>query len=490
MCNCQNNNYNYNNGCANANCSCPPNYCVNPATIPCQGTICEDAIQTPCVFSTAYLSCTKLPANTDLQTILSTMDAKICQCGSCSGATYNPLYLFYVDSNNSNNGDGSVANPFKTIDLAYNAVLGSGTTSSPQHANAGIYVMAGSYSTAANIYIPTTYWTFYNGANVTFTGSGYFIDSSSVSDGAAGFIVTGYLNFQTSTGGFLRNNGGYSSASYNKSMYIEAYQIYGNTNNNSTPLINHTVNSSGSGYARPSTHIKLSGNNSVISSSQNDCVYYSGSSFSIDLNGGYIYYGVDLIAGKYNGNTSGHVFNHNVTETVNPGSSFVIIRNGFYASAYNNDVIVVSGKLNTFIIENVHSISFGSTITQPLCFLNIAIPNSNVITTDSLHFGQPIPYDFVLKNVYLNQNCFSNNTVIRYTGSSNVFNYLNMQNCVLYSGCSIQNSSFAIGYSDQSGTVGSYNIINGLPTIYNLPTSSVGLVSGSLWRNGNVVEIV
>jgi len=155
-CNCSNNPC----SCANANCACPPDYSIDPATISCPGgSVCEDTILTSCVFTTQYLTCSQVAAGSSLDTTLAAMDAKICQCGSCSGQTaqQSPNLLnmsnFYVDSLNTVPGNGSVVNPFWTLELAYAKVIGTGTVNSPQFPNVTIHVLSGvGYSTAQNIY--------------------------------------------------------------------------------------------------------------------------------------------------------------------------------------------------------------------------------------------------------------------------------------------------------------------------------------------------
>ena len=470
--------------CPNVNCGCPPDYSFNPATLTCQGTTCESTLPTSCIFSSAYLSCVKLETNTDLQTILNAMDAKICQCGSCSGNTFQPLPLFYVDSNNTISGDGSVGNPFKTIELAYTAVIGSGTINSPENANATVYVMGGEYTTTQNIYIPTTNWTFFNGVNITFTGSGtYFIDSAAANDGAADFKVFGWINFQTTTGGFLRNSGSYVNLSQNKGIYVEAFKIVGSTTTGSQPLINHVMSYGGTGFARLFTTIKMQGMGAVIASAQQHCISYNGGSCYIDLGQGSMFYGVDLINGTVTGNSSGNLVRYNCTDTVHPQFSRFILKNGYVSSVDNTDMIYVAGKFAFIEFENLYGINLGLSYTQPDTFLNIATTNANAQTS----LGE---FDFLLKDIYLTPSCFSTGTVIVYTAGGNAFEYLNMQNCKLYHGCTIQFANITLGAVSMGGAVSGYNIINGRTNIYNLPTSSAGLSSGDLWSNSNIITII
>jgi len=469
--------------CPNVNCGCPPNYAFDPATNTCQGTTCEATLPTACIFSTTYLDCVKLAVNTDLQTVLSAMDAKICECGSCSGGTQ-PLPLFYVDSNNTETGDGSVGNPYKTIDLVCTAVVGTGTTASPEFTNATVYVMGGTYSTAQNIYIPSTNWTFFNGANVTFTGQGtYFIDNAAIADGAADFKVSGWINFKTSTGGFLRNSAGYTSNSINKAITIEAFKIIGNTTGTAQPLIKQATSNTGTGTGRNSTIIKMQGPASVIASASQHCIGYTGSTFILNLDGGSIYYGVDLI-GSIPGSSSGNILNYNCNDTLNPGAAYVVIQNGLVGASYATDMFYVAGKYNTLRLDNLETVNVSNS-NQPITFLNIATTNANLASG-------AIIYEFLLKDVYIIPSCFNSvgGVVIVYTAGGNSFNYLEMQNCVLYTGATIQFATIILGGSVNSGLVAGYNVINGRTNIYNLPTSAAGLATGTLWKNGAVINIV
>jgi len=239
-CNCNNNPC----SCANANCACPPDYVVNPATLTCEGTTCEDTIGTNCIFLSSALTCAQVPASTDLMTTLIAMDAKICQCGSCSGTTTQPTTNYYVDSSVAVTGTGSIISPFKTLEEAYDKMVGSGTAFAPENTNITIFVFAGTgYSTTRNICINTATWYFFKGASVNFTGVGtYFIDSSSLAD-LTSMNIQGYLSFSTSTGGFLRNEGSYTNgrSGGGKDIRIECENISANTNGTGTPLIYHNL---------------------------------------------------------------------------------------------------------------------------------------------------------------------------------------------------------------------------------------------------------
>lgn len=110
----------------------------------------------------------------------------------------------YVNAANPNNGDGSVLNPFQTIDLLWtyidtNSLYGLGYT---------ITVSGGAYSTSNNLSNGNT-WEFKTGATITYTGTNYlfYVDATNVKT-FYNVIIRGYLNFVSSTGGFVKGYGG------------------------------------------------------------------------------------------------------------------------------------------------------------------------------------------------------------------------------------------------------------------------------------------
>ena len=477
-CNCNSNPC----SCANANCACPPDYSFNPATLICQGTTCEDTLPTACIFTSSYLNCVKTNAGTSLDVVLQAMDAKICACGSCSGTTFPTLAVYYVDSNNPALGDGSVINPFQTIDLAYAKVIGTGTVNSPNHPGVTIQVAAGTYTTGQNIYIPTVTINFSPNAVVTYTGAGtYFIDSSVGTSTSPLFKITGYLDFNTSTGGFVRNVGPYHAGYPNRQIYIEANSILGTSGTGfSAPLIYHNQTYSPSSYSTISTTIILKGPASFIASAAQSTVVSTGGYFYLDLGGGQIGYGVNLNTGVATGLTGNNMINYNSTDVGgHAAQTTFILKNGTMYSINATDAIFMGGAFNTFIIDNVSSVNFGLSYTKSNTFLNIAAINN----------PGPTEFTFLLKDVYLHPSDFATATVILNSSGQQV-PYLNMQNCVLYNNCTIS-STIALGLqADNGNTVSTHNVINGKLRITQLPTSSSGLVSGELWNSGGVIHII
>jgi len=466
--------------CPNTNCGCPPNYSFNPALNTCQGTPCQDTLPTACIFSSAYLSCTNLPTNTDLQTILTAMDAKICQCGSCSGTTSGTtdLPLFYVDSHNTVNGDGSIINPFKTIDLAYNKIIGSGSTSSPAYPNAIAVVFGGNYTTSQNIYVPTTYWHFLPGSKVNYTGTTYFIDSSVVSDGAANFVVTGYLEFQSTTGGLLQNFGSYTNTSTNKYISIEVQSAVSSSATKN--CIAQVFSGKNQGTQPITTYIKLQNEASIIESAIIDTIYNTGGIFHLNLNGGQLGYGIDLINGGYTGTSTSNIFSYyNMDNTAHNYSVITTIKNGYVWSVNCGAMIYIEGIVNYLVLENLTSISKApSQATSPTYFLEMG-----VISISGAPFGSST-WTFLLKDITLDPNSFNQTTtnvkIIYYPAVT--FDYLEMQKCMLYEPLKID-SNLNLSFSVTGAYHGSaYNIINGQINFRgNLPsyaTNALALAGG------------
>ena len=472
MCNCSSNPC----SCANANCSCPPDYSIAPAKLNCQGTPCDDTLPTSCIFTSSYLSCTNQQIGTDLQTVLNAMDTKICQCVSCSGNTDIPLY--YVDSNNPNNGDGSVVNPFKSLDLAKAAIIAVSAT------NITVQVASGTYTTSQNIYIPSITWSFAKGANVTFTGAGtYFIDSTSFSIGSSPFYIIGDIVFNTSTGGFVKSSGVADSSNPNKNIFIECFSASSTTpfSAGSVPMISCDASTPSMRTVPPSLSIRLRGQQSSLSSVYQNTVYFAGAYLFIDLQGGTI---------SYNGGGTSFVVFYNVNDT-NPQVGFRL-ENGFiysYVSAQTPAMIYFVGNYNYIFIDNIKTINPGISLTKPDHVITIAsgFTMQSLLSTNI--------FTFLLRNLYINRDCVNTTTSILYSasGGSDIFYSLEMQNCVLAEYCNISPAPNILPYLGKitSGSVAKVciNVINGLAHMTNLPASNPGSGSGYIWNNSGVVSI-
>lgn len=104
--------------------------------------------------------------------------------------------LLYVNAANINDGDGSVLNPFKTLELLYQYIIDKNL----EGAGYTILVYGGNYTTNRNLSNGNQYY-FYPAANVTYTGSSYLFDSVD----SYNINIFGYGNFLSSTGGIIRS---------------------------------------------------------------------------------------------------------------------------------------------------------------------------------------------------------------------------------------------------------------------------------------------
>lgn len=148
------------------------------------------------------------------------------------------IKTFYVDGNNSETGDGSIINPFQTLEQARDAVIGSGTSSAPENEPITIEVAGTSYSTNQNLAIKNVTWDFADGTVLTYTGSDYLFNTSVFSDTtSSNLIVRGFAEFITATGGILYAEGTSSTLpSARIQINFEAFRIESNYVNNSNPL--------------------------------------------------------------------------------------------------------------------------------------------------------------------------------------------------------------------------------------------------------------
>lgn len=106
------------------------------------------------------------------------------------------LKVFYVDGNNINTGDGSVLNPFKTIDSAINAVIGTGTRIAPQNTNVKIEVASFVYTPNINLYVNTLNINFSSGTIINHTSAINLIESLDTSSTYQRMTVTGNLEYR------------------------------------------------------------------------------------------------------------------------------------------------------------------------------------------------------------------------------------------------------------------------------------------------------
>lgn len=134
-------------------------------------------------------------------------------------STQTAVNTFFVNSNNPNAGDGSISNPFQSVDLAYNTIVGSGTPKNPElvpaNESVSIIVQGGVYTTSKNLLINRVNWQFDNGTTLDYQGTNYLFEVNStvydVNSGYQSVFILGKCAFKTINGGFVKTlsgNGG------------------------------------------------------------------------------------------------------------------------------------------------------------------------------------------------------------------------------------------------------------------------------------------
>lgn len=150
-------------------------------------------------------------------------------------STTNSLKTFYVDSNNPNNGDGSITNPFKTLDLALNKIIGSGNRNSPQYANMGVKVFSGSYSTSENLAVRGITWYFDEGAVINATSCpGALFDLSVITASPAIVRVLGNGDFTVNACSLIKVPPMVSTSNY-RTLYFEALNVLSTATSTTEP---------------------------------------------------------------------------------------------------------------------------------------------------------------------------------------------------------------------------------------------------------------
>lgn len=161
---------------------------------------------------------------------------------------FTAINAFYVNGYNPNNGSGSITDPFKTIDLAVNAVIGNGTRNAPQFTNATIFVQAfPDYVTSTNLAIRDITYVFESGSILTYTGNGYLVDLEISSpnnfqdSGINNINILGQGSFiinHPNTGGLVNAFGGVgnSGADVYRRVRFECLRIDANVRSSSSDI--------------------------------------------------------------------------------------------------------------------------------------------------------------------------------------------------------------------------------------------------------------
>jgi hypothetical protein len=395
---------------------------------------------------------------------------------------------FYVNSNNTVNGNGSISNPFKTIDLAYAAIIGNGTINAPQNPNVTVLVAAGQYTTAQNIYTPGIVWNFNDNAMVVYTGAGtYFVDGSVVGAGVAEFQITGAMQYSTATGGFINNVGGSHNGFPNKSISVTCFSALGTTAATTTiPFININQTDVNS-FAPIDIEINLTGSSSSLSSYFQHTVTKNGGSLKINLNGGQMTVGYPQAGGTL---SNINLINYNNTSSSSgayANTAYVKVQDGIVYGAWVTDLITMAGTFNDFILENLTTANVGNVITKPNTFINI----STIVPA----IGSPTHnnYTFLLKSCYLNVDNFNAGAtnVVLYSGTGSTMSYLEMQSCVFPAPLTVDPKIILGGTTTTGVPIATINVLSGLLRATQIPVYdnnaaavAAGLVTGDIYQLG------
>ena len=382
------------------------------------------------------------------------------------------LLVYYVDSNNSVDGDGSVLNPYKTLDLAHAAVIGSGSASNPENSDVSISVAKGAYITDLNLVIKDTTWIFQETAEVDYQETGYLFDTTILSPtGISRCYVRGGGIFETSTGGIIKAEGtsGVSNGFTNyKTLEVECTDIRSTmvspipviytlcslyvaggrqSRNDGAELLNLSVKGSiSSAYG---TIMHLTNGSRVDFSGVSTCTISAGSSSLSSDN---------LIL---------------IEEADN-----VIFRNTTMYGIKVDDMVYLKGELRDVILDHVTIRTTSST--------SVSLKPSRFLTVDALTTFTSKDKDNLPNPVFLITNLVEDGATNFDTGfiiTSNTGSALD-QLTMQYSFLKGTLNNINLGVIDNTSCV---NIYNGVLQFDNIPTSAP---TKGVWSNGGVLTLV
>lgn len=396
------------------------------------------------------------------------------------------IKVYYVDGNNTSSGDGSVTNPFQTLDQAYTKALGTGTTANPQFQDVTIEVAAAQYTTAINIWLNNVSWNFAVGTKVQYTGVDYFIDTAYTLSTVTGkFFVVGDLQFSTSTGGFVRNIGEASTSFYNKYMVIEFASANGEValgaGADVTPFI-HLERSAPYTNWSPPTLIMFC---KLAVYSRYKTTIYQDSGFFV-FNGtknSTLSYGMS-ISGATGGDVDGAIFRH-----VNPDAGTRKYVSTFQITNVEMFGLVcitlfdVDGNLSKGQFENISMVDPGAGLTvadKLLTIRNVTKLGSSGSTNTK----------FFLKNFHMYAGSFVDTEIISKSPSASFDNF-DMEECVIPTPYTISSDINLGAKSVGDVPIVNFNIINGYLNLTNVPVYASnaaallgGLIAGDVYTNG------
>jgi hypothetical protein len=320
--------------------------------------------------------------------------------------SYNPtppegIKVFYVDGNNSVTGDGSILNPFKTIDSARAAVIGSGTTSAPDVEGATINVAGydgANYQTSNNLAIHDITWNLSPGAVIDYTGTTHLFDLSAAGSQSSDIRVRGKGILKTSTGSIGKaSNGG----TYSRRLLIEADEIISTTpdplggSGNTKPMFSiNGLNQYGQG-------VIIDGVNRIICDEQSVFDVANNGSLFVDMKGGIITLGSSSVT-----LTDKKVLSANTYQTI-------VITNLRISVKKMDYLFDIGGSSRNLSVENCKI--FGSTQSgsAPGSILNVQSTFKLVAGAG----GESAVIGLTFRDVFVATNTFQSATLINYTSS-------------------------------------------------------------------------
>lgn len=391
------------------------------------------------------------------------------------------IMVFYVDGNNTADGDGSILNPYRTLDLVYARVIGAGTNLNPDFPNVNIKVAAANYSTALNLWINSVTYTFDSNSQVTYTGSSYLIDLSVQVNIPSVFTIAGNGNFVIPNGGFIKNTGIGISQPFQKYLNVTVNNVNGyaplGTTGNVTmnaPLIWIGKTSTGGGYAAPTLNLTING---TVNSLFQTVVFVDGSvPFSVTGTNpaSLLNYArrADVNEAPNNGDPAGAVI-----RCINLDTS----SRNYIGNLKMQNINVATDKANyVFYFEGV----LGG--TSYIRNVNVLPDNGEAFAGRVIEFGdfELVPYqssplgNFIIENLKIaTELSFINNDVIKWTGTTAGKNKLDLLRCYL------PNALYVNSNVNLNGNIGcAENIIRNKFHISNVPTfaDNAAAITGGL----------
>lgn len=390
---------------------------------------------------------------------------------------FSDFKVYYVDGNNPNAGDGSVIAPFKTIQDAINAVIGTGTRDNPEYTDVCIKVASFSYNFTGNLWVNRLSYIFDVGAIINYTATGYLIDNQGFNHTHI-FKVSGRPTINITQGGFIRNIGpAMSITTGNRIMDIEVYDVYsttplgGGTDPNSIPLIVMEKTAADGGYAGPITSIRV--HYRLVSGQQTALRVRGACSMNIVGIGNKPLFSY---GGTGNALTPGHING----KLVDFNSTEIGSRRYFANLSLNN--LTLAGEFSSSLIYlegyygnpngGIYYCNFGEARGGARVERLIEFGNWEAANYSGGAFGR-----FIISNTYNPALTCNQVDVIRFTGITPSLNKLDMHNVILRPGEEV-NANVNI-----SGNIGnSVNQFGGRIHFSNLPifASNIAALSGGL----------